>query len=166
MVHKPSPRPHWSALGPCWLDQSPWCGCPSQSSSPRWRWAGTDLPWWDCWSWLGRSRREETFPDQTPRCSSEPLYYHSDTPSGVPVDSCCRRPPTLSTHTHTNIHTNTQTHTRRDTQPCNSCRQTRHALRGRPGLCHISHTVVGLTGKGLHRCTNSTSCSAFSPGCL
>ncbi len=98
---------------------------------------------------------------QPPQFSSEPLYHHCDAPSGMPVDSCCRRPgknggltPTLHTHkrphTHTeSVHIHTHTHTQ-----CNAHRQKRHALKENPGLCHISHGVVGLTRQGLHSGTN------------
>lgn len=63
--------------------------------------------------------------------------------------------------THIQLHTHTLTQ-------CNSCRQKRHALRESPGLCHISHRVVGLTGQGLHSGTNfhqSEAASTNSPSC-
>lgn len=53
------------------------------------------------------------------------------------------------------INTCTDTHTRAAMHThCNAHRQKRHALKEHPGLCHISHGVVGLTGQGLHGGTN------------
>lgn len=159
MLHKPSQHPHWSAWDLCWLDQSLWCGCPSQSF-PRWCWTGTDPPWWGCRSCTDWRRWEKTFLAETAeshslRFTPERLFRPRDAPSCVPVDSCWRRPGkngglTASLHTLRHPHTHREwAYTQSDTHI-----ERRHALKENPGLCHISHRVVGRTGKGLHIGTN------------
>lgn len=54
----------------------------------------------------------KNLPGSNPPFTSEPLYRHCDAPSGMPVDSCCRRPgknggltPSLNASVHTHTHT-------------------------------------------------------------
>lgn len=82
-----------------------------------------------------------------------PWYHYCAAPADMPGDSCCRRPDkngglTPPPHTHReSLHSHTCTQ-------CNAHRHKRNVLKENPGLCHISHRVVGLTGPGLHRGPN------------